>query len=52
MLQLMKKISINLRSALSGGEFDHKQFITEIKMLDSEIVDLTPSPSEKNEQKV
>ena len=42
-----EKILINLRSALRGGEFDHKKFITETKILDSEIVDLTPSPSEK-----
>ena len=46
-----EKIFINLRSALRGSEFDHKKFITEIKMLDSEIVDLTPSPSSKIDKK-
>ena len=47
-----EKILINLRAALRGSEFDHKKFISEIKMLDSEIVELTPSPSEKNRKKV
>ena len=46
-----EKILINLRSALRGGEFNHKKFITEINMLDSEIVDLTSSPSEKISKK-
>ena len=38
-----EKVLISLRSALRGGEFNHKKFISEIKMLDSEIVELTPT---------
>ena len=33
-----EKILINLRSALRGGEFDHKKFITEIKMIESFLI--------------
>ena len=46
-----EKNLINLRAALKGGEFDHKKFISEIKMLASEIVELTPSPSSKIDKK-
>ena len=42
-----EKILLNLRAALRRREFEHKKFISETKMLYSEIVDLTPSPSEK-----
>ena len=45
------EVLINLRSALRGVEFDHKKFISEIKMLDSEIVELTPTPSSKIDKK-
>ena len=34
----------------SFGEFDHKKFISEIKMFDSEVVDLTPTPSSRIEK--
>ena len=36
---------------MRGGKFDYKKFISEIKLLDTEIIDLSPSISEKFEKK-
>ena len=47
-----EKVLINFRSALRGDEFDHKKIISEIKMLDSEIVELTLTPLSKIEKNI
>ena len=31
-------VLVNLRTAMRGGEFDYHKFISEIEMLDSEII--------------
>ena len=46
-----EKVLTNLREAMRGGEFDYKEFIHEMKILDQEILDLSP-PSYKVEKKI
>ena len=36
---------------MRGGEWDHKQFIHDMKILDQEILGLSP-PSSKSEKKI
>lgn len=40
-----EKVLTNLREAMRGGEWDYKQFIHHIKILDQEILDLSPASS-------
>ena len=47
-----EKVLTNLQSAMRGGEFDYKKFISEMKLLDQEIIDLSPSLSQKFDKKV
>ena len=49
-----EKVLTNLREATRGGEWDYKQFIHDIKILDQEILDLSPASSKfekKNDKK-
>ena len=36
------KVLTNLREAMRGGDFDYKKFIHDMKVLDQEILDLSP----------
>ena len=45
-----RKVLTNLREAMRGGEWDYKQFINDIKIVDHEILDLSP-PSSTFEKK-
>ena len=38
----MKKVLVELRSALRGDEFDKDQFIDKMKVVDAMIIDQTP----------
>ena len=40
-----EKVLTNLRDAMKGGEWDYKQFIHDMKILDREILDLSPPSS-------
>ena len=46
----MKKVLTNLREAMRGGDFDYIECIHDMKILDQEILDLSP-PSHKFEKK-
>ena len=46
-----EKVLTNLREAMRGGDFDYKEFIYDMKILDQEILDLSP-PSYKFEKKI
>ena len=35
-----EKVLTNLQTAMRGGEFDHQKFISEMKLLDQEMIDL------------
>ena len=37
-----QKVLTNLREAMRSGEFDYKEFIHDMKILDQEILDLPP----------
>ena len=45
-----EKVLTNRRGAIRGGEWDYKQFIHDMKILNQEILDLSP-PSSKFEKK-
>jgi len=45
-----EKVLTNLKEAMSGGEFNYREFIHDLKILDQEILDLSP-PSSKFEKK-
>ena len=45
-----EKVLTNLREAMLGGEWNYKEFIHDMKILDQEILDLSP-PSSKFEKK-
>ena len=45
-----ESVLTNLREAMRGGDFDYKEFIHDMKILDQEILDLSP-PSYKFEKK-
>ena len=36
------KVITNLREAMWGGDFDYKKFIHDMKIIDQEILDLSP----------
>ena len=46
-----EKVLINLRTAIRGGEFDYKKFISEIKMLHAAIIVLSPNVNNKLEKR-
>ena len=45
-----EKVLTKLRETMRGGEWDYKQSIHDMKILDQEILDLSP-PSSKFEKK-
>ena len=45
-----EKVLTNVRAAMRGDDFDDQIFISEMKVLDKEIIEIVPK-SDKNEEK-